>query len=155
MTRPSRRGGKMSAAKARDAGPAKGRKTTKTKPRIAPAATRVKRRVTSDQGRDLKEAREQQAATAEILKVITSSPDDVQPVLDAVAERAMNLLDAWSVLVTRFDGELLRFGSARGALPDTEQFLRNQYPTRPEAAVFAGRCILERSAINIQDAQAD
>jgi hypothetical protein len=58
-------------------------------------------------------------------------------------------------LVTRFDGELLHFGAARGALPDTEQFLRNQYPMRPEAAVFAGRCILERSAINISDAQAD
>ena len=67
----------------------------------------------------------------------------------------MRLLDAWSVLVTRFDGELLHFGAARGALPDTEVFLRNQYPMRPEAAVFAGRCILERSAINIADAQAD
>ena len=75
--------------------------------------------------------------------------------LEAVAERAMSLLDAWSVLVTRFDGELLHFGAARGALPDTEQFLRNQYPMRPEAAVFAGRCILERSAINISDAQAE
>ena len=75
--------------------------------------------------------------------------------LEAVAERAMRLLDAWSVLVTRFDGELLHFGAARGALPDTEVFLRNQYPMRPEAAVFAGRCILERSAINIADAQAD
>ena len=89
------------------------------------------------------------------MKVIASSPDDVQPVLEAVAERAMRLLDAWSVLVTRFDGELMSFGAARGALPDTEQFLRNQYPTRPEAAAFAGRCILERSAINISDAQAD
>ena len=89
------------------------------------------------------------------MKVIASSPDDVQPVLEAVAERAMSLLDAWSVLVTRFDGELLHFGAARGALPDTEQFLRNQYPMRPEAAVFPGRCILERSAINISDAQAD
>jgi GAF domain-containing protein len=79
----------------------------------------------------------------------------VQPVLEAVAERAMRLLAAWSVLVTRFDGELLRFGAARGALPDTEQFLRNHYPMRPEAAVFAGRCVLERSAINIADAQTD
>ena len=155
MARPSRTGGKTSEAKARNASPAKGRKTTKTKPRIAPAATRVKRRSVSDPSKDLKEAREQQAATAEILKVIASSPDDVQPVLEAVAERAMSLLDAWSVLVTRFDGELLHFGAARGALPDTEQFLRNQYPMRPEAAVFAGRCILERSAINISDAQAD
>ncbi len=155
MTRPSRRGGKTSEPKARNASPAKGRKTTKTKRRIAAAAARVKRRSISDPSKDLKEAREQQAATAEILKVIASSPDDVQPVLEAVAERAMSLLDAWSVLVTRFDGELLHFGAARGALPDTEQFLRSQYPMRPEAAVFAGRCILERSAINISDAQAD
>ena len=155
MTRPSRTGGKISAAKARNASAAKGRKPTKTKRRIASAATRAKRRPVSGPSEDLMEAREQQAATAEILKVIASSPDDVQPVLEAVAERTMSLLDAWSVLVTRFDGELLHFGAARGALPDTEQFLRNQYPTRPEAAVFAGRCILERSAINISDAQAD
>ena len=75
MARPSRTGGKKSEAKARNASPAKGRKTTKTKPRIAPAATRVKRRSVSDPSKDLKEAREQQAATAEILKVIASSPD--------------------------------------------------------------------------------
>jgi len=89
MTRPSRRGGKTSEPKARNASPAKGRKTTKTKRRIAPAATRVKRRSVSGPSKDLKEARAQQAATAEILKVIASSPDDVQPVLEAVAERAM------------------------------------------------------------------
>ena len=155
MARPSRTGGKKSGAKARKASPAKGGKATKTKRRIAPTSTRVKRRSISDPSKDLKEAREQQAATAEILKVISSSPSDVQPVFEAVAERTMSLLDAWSVLVTRFDGELLHFGAARGALPDTEVFLRNQYPMRPEAAVFAGRCILERSAINIADAQAD
>jgi GAF domain-containing protein len=154
MTRSSRTGGKTSEANARNASPAKGRKTTKTKRRIPPAATRVKRSV-SDPSKDLKEARRQQAATAEILKIIASSPDDVQPVLEAVAERALSLLDAWSVLVTQFDGELLHFGAARGALPDTEQFLRNQYPMRPEAAVFAGRCILERAAINISDARTD
>ena len=78
MARPSRTGGKTSEAKARKASPAKGRKTVKAKRRIAPAATRVKRRSVSDPTKDLKEAREQQAATAEILKVIASSPDDVR-----------------------------------------------------------------------------
>src|SRR5262245_25487479 len=155
MARASRTGGKTSEAKGRNAAPAKSREPPKAKRRIAPAASRAKRRSAAGPSNDLKEAQAQQAATAEILKVIANSPDDVQPVLDAVAERAMSLLDAWSVLVTQFDGELLRFGAARGALPDTEQFLRNQYPTRPEAAVVAGRCVLERTAINIPDAQID
>ena len=88
MARPSRTGGKKSEAKARNASPAKGRKTTKTKRRIAPAATRVKRRSVSDPSKDLKEAREQQAATAEILKVIASSPIDVQPVFEAIVASA-------------------------------------------------------------------
>src|SRR5258706_12123744 len=91
MARPSRAGGKTSAAKTRKAGPAKARKTIKTKPRNELAAIRAKRRSVSDPNKDLKEARAQQAATAEILKVIASSPDDVQPVLEAVAERAMSL----------------------------------------------------------------
>ena len=88
MARPSRTGGKKSEAKARNASPAKGRKTTKTKRRIAPAATRAKRRPASGPSKDLKEAREQQAATAEILKVIASSPDDVQPVFEAIVASA-------------------------------------------------------------------
>src|SRR6187431_2341893 len=90
MRRPSRTGGKTSDAKARNAGPAKGR--NKTKPRAAPAATRAKRRPVSDPSKDLKEAREQQAATAEILRVIASSPDDVQPVFDAIASSSKQLI---------------------------------------------------------------
>src|SRR6478609_8006939 len=92
MARPSRTGGKTSAAKARNAGPAKGRKTTKNKRPNAPPATRVKRRSVSGPSKDLKEAREQQAATAEILKVIASSPDDVQPVFEAIASSANRLI---------------------------------------------------------------
>ena len=101
MARPSRTGGKTSEAKARNASPAKGRKTTKTKPRIAPAATRVKRRSISDPSKDLKEAREQQAATAEILKVIASSPDDVQPVFEAIVANADRLIGGFSAGVFR------------------------------------------------------
>ena len=102
MARPSRTGGKTSEAKARNASPAKGRKTTKPKPRIAPAATRVKRRSVSDPSKDLKEAREQQAATAEILKVIASSPTDVQPVFEAIAPSANRLIGGFSTAVYRF-----------------------------------------------------
>src|SRR6476620_7605604 len=93
MRRPSRTGSKTSGV---NPSPAKGRKTTKTKPRIAPAATQAKRRPVSDPSKDLKEAREQLAATAEILKVIASSPDDVQPVFDAIVTSANRLIGGFS-----------------------------------------------------------
>src|SRR5204863_7944552 len=104
---------------------------------------------------ETREALERQTATADILKVIASSPDDVQPVLEAVAERAMSLLDAWSVIVVRHDGEQMHFGAACGALSDTEQYVQRFYPSRPEPDSLQGRCILERTAINIADAFAD
>jgi signal transduction histidine kinase len=104
----------------------------------------------------LKEALERQAATAGILQLIASSPSDAQPVFDAVAERAMTLLDCWSVIVTRFDGELAHFGAARGALPDTEPFVRQRYQAmRPDRASLLGRSLLERTVVTSADAQAE
>jgi two-component system NtrC family sensor kinase len=102
------------------------------------------------------QALERQTATAGILQVIASSPSDVQPVFDAVADRAMRLLDCWSVIVTRFDGEYVQFGAARGALPDTEQFVRQRYQSmRPDRASLLGRSLLERTIVSSADAQAE
>src|SRR4029453_13101000 len=56
---------------------------------------------------DLTEALEQQTATSEILRVISSSPTDVQPVLDAVAKNSSRLCGAFSGSVYLFDGELI------------------------------------------------
>ena len=155
MARPSRTGGKISEAKARNASPGKGHENTKTKRRSAPTAGRVKRRSVSGPSKDLKAARKQQAATAEILKVIASSPDDVQPVVEAVAERAMSLLDAWSVVVTRFDGELLLFGAARGALPRHRAVSRQPVTAAPGSWRVRGAPFWSGSAINVSDALAD
>jgi GAF domain-containing protein len=106
--------------------------------------------------RELREVLERQTATADILQIIASSPSDVQPVFDALADRAMRLLDCWSVIVTRFDGEHVHFGAARGALPDTENFVRQHYPMRPNRQTsLLGRCLLERTVVSSPDAQAE
>ena len=125
MARPSRTGGKKSEAKARNASPAKGRKTTKNKPRIAPAATRVKRRSVSDPSKDLKEAREQQAATAEILKVIASSPGDVQPVFEAIVANADRLIGGFSTGVYRFVGGICHLEAFTPINPAADEMMKS------------------------------
>ena len=59
---------------------------------------------------ELRESLEQQTATSEILGVIASSPTDVQPVLDVVAENAARLCDATDAVIHRIDGDKLRTG---------------------------------------------
>ena len=60
--------------------------------------------------KELKESLEQQTATSEILGVIASSPTDIQPVLDVIAENAARLCDATDAVIFRVDGNLLPSG---------------------------------------------
>jgi hypothetical protein len=97
MARLSATGGRTSKAKARRASQAKGRKTAKTSPvktspndkrrRNAGRETEVARLK-----RELKEAMARQTATSEILRVISQSPTDTQPVFEAIVLTAVRLL---------------------------------------------------------------
>ncbi|MGA8261004.1 MAG: GAF domain-containing protein [Arenicellales bacterium] len=105
---------------------------------------------------DLTEALEQQTATSEVLEVISSSPTDVQPVFDMIAESATRLCQGQFCVVSRFDGELLHlvghYGLAKKQL-EAYQTLGYPRPAKPDSA--AGRAILSRSIAHIPDIEAD
>ena len=88
-----------------------------------------------DRTRELSEALEQQTATAEILRVISSSPTDIQPVLDIVAERAARLCEAVDGHVLRIEGELMRTVAHHGSIdaPSGEVMPRSLRPSRRDA----------------------
>src|SRR5262245_16103975 len=67
--------------------------------------------------RDKSEAQEQQAATAEILRVISSSPEDLQPVLDAVAENATRVCSASDAVIRLLDRDALQIAAHYGPIP--------------------------------------
>ena len=68
---------------------------------------------------ELAEARKQQTATSEVLRVIGRSPTDTQPVLDAVGENAARLCDANNAVIFRLEGDVLRQVASYGGIPTT------------------------------------
>jgi GAF domain-containing protein len=94
--------------------------------------------------RELKESLEQQTATSEILSVIASSPTDIQPVLDVVAENAARLCDAIDGVIVRPEGDRLRIVAKYGSVPAPEfvPFGRGFPP---------GRAVIDHQTIHVHD----
>jgi GAF domain-containing protein len=104
---------------------------------------------------ETKEALEQQTATADILRVISSSPTDLQPVFDAIAERAMNLCGASTGAVTRFDGELVHIAALANLRPEVAAAIRSVFPMPPSGRSAAARAILTGGIVHISDVMED
>src|SRR6516164_8175222 len=104
---------------------------------------------------ETKDALERQTATADILKVIASSPSDVQPVFEAIAESAARLCQAEFCNVFRFDGELIHFMHSYGYSREAIEALRHFYPMRPGRGSCAGRAILNGKVEQVPDIRAD
>src|SRR4030095_664951 len=101
------------------------------------------------------ESLEQQTATAEILRVISSSPTDVQPVFETILSRAVELCGARHGSLFRFDGELLHAAAHHDVPAPTLEILRRDYPMPPSAGYMSGRAILARRIGTIEDGLAD
>jgi GAF domain-containing protein/sensor histidine kinase YesM len=104
---------------------------------------------------ETKEALERQTATAEILKVISSTPTDVQPVFDAIVRNAVTLCDAKFASAFRYDGERLHFLASTSPDEKFVQALKEAYPLRPDRSQISGRTILSKSVERLEDALAD
>src|SRR5262249_18428400 len=100
-------------------------------------------------------ALEQQTATAEILRIISGSPTDLQPTFDAIAANATILSGAESGGVFRFDGSLIHFVAHYGWPPDVLEAVQRSFPIPPGRQSTTARAILTREIAHVPDAAAD
>jgi signal transduction histidine kinase/GAF domain-containing protein/CheY-like chemotaxis protein/HPt (histidine-containing phosphotransfer) domain-containing protein len=103
---------------------------------------------------ETREALEQQTATAEVLRVINSSPGELSPVFDAMLERAMRLCDAGLGLLLTNEDDAFRAVSLQGAPQPYVDFMM-QEPVRPGPRTALARLMREKRLVHIPDLTAD
>ncbi len=111
-------------------------------------------RKVEERTRELSEALERQTATGEILRVISSSPTDTQPVFDAILESATRLCAARHGILFLYDGSGFRTVACRGLSAEAERAFRVPGP-RPGPSTGLGRMLAERRPIQIADVTDD
>jgi GAF domain-containing protein len=105
--------------------------------------------------RDLTTALDRQTATSEILRVISDSPTDVQPVFDTIVQSAARLCHAANAGVFLTDGRTLDLPANYGSSsPEVLATIRAQYPRPLDRETTAGVAILTRSVVHVPDVEA-
>src|SRR5215472_10502300 len=104
---------------------------------------------------ETKEALDREIATSEILRVISSSPTDVQPVFDTIVRSAARLCDAVQSNLQRFDGEFLHLVATHNWPREGLDWARTLYPMRPHPSRGAGRAVQGRAVVHIPDVLED
>jgi signal transduction histidine kinase len=104
---------------------------------------------------DLSESLEQQMATSEVLRVISRSPTNVQPVFDAIAGSAVRLCDGQFSFVLRFDGKVMDFASCCGLSAEGLDAFHSILPMSASEDTAAGRAVVRRAVVEIPDVEAD
>src|SRR5262249_1145972 len=101
------------------------------------------------------EALEQQTATSEILRVISRSRTNVQPVFDAIVGSAVRLCDGLFSGLYQYDGEVIEQVAHHNYSAEALDVARRIFPIRPNRAIAAARAILERAVVHLPDVELD
>jgi len=154
MRRRSRASSKVAKARSRKAQKPKRRNAPTVRQRGSASAC-VETEV-AQLRRVLHEALERQTATAEILRVISSSQTGVQPVFDAIVRNFALLCGSVFGSIYTFDGELVHYAGSYGFSPEQLQAVRTKYPVRvDDRSVLSSRAILAKAPLHIQDVKTD
>ena len=105
--------------------------------------------------RDLSEALEQQTATSEVLKVISSSLNDLNPVFETIGQRAEKLCEAEISVISMVDGDLIRLVSINGIAQEGVEAVRRAYPMRRDNETVTARAIRSGTICHVPDVLSD
>ena len=100
--------------------------------------------------RRLNEALEQQTATSQVLKVISSSPTDIQAVLDAILQTAGRLCESEYACFFKFQDGVYHFAGSNNAKADYIKYL-SEHPISVDRGTVVGRAAIERRMVHIPD----
>ncbi|HEY2980006.1 MAG TPA: GAF domain-containing protein, partial [Anaerolineales bacterium] len=105
---------------------------------------------------EITDSLEQETATSDILRVIASSPTDIEPVLNVISEHTLRLCDATISAVYLTDGEMLKMTAVRGFNEEAMQVIQHGYP-RPldRTGGYSARTILDQAIVQVVDIQSD
>src|SRR5262249_22470555 len=139
------------------------RKAARPKRRIGPGVKHRRGASTVDleeqldhRTRELGETLEQQIATAEILRIISSSPTDLQRVFDMIVRNFVSLCGSIFGTIFTFDGKLVHLAGAYGFSPERLNEVRKKYPVQVnDRSVLSARAILAKAPVHIQDTMSD
>jgi GAF domain-containing protein len=105
--------------------------------------------------RELNEALERQAATSEVLQVISSSPGDLQPVFAAMLENAVRICDAKFGEIYRWENDALSIVATHNTPPAFAEERKLSPYLRPPPTTPIGRMLATKSVIHVADLSAE
>jgi GAF domain-containing protein len=104
---------------------------------------------------ELRQSLEQQTATADVLRVISSSPGDLEPVFQTMLENAVRICEAKFGSLVRFDGENFHFAAEVGTPPEYARFQKDRGPLRPRSGTQLERVLRTKQVCHSDDYAAE